>query len=88
MNDLIVIWAIFGIFLIAYGISTEAMLYPHDTNRGIGAIGRLLTRAYLEALGEMQLEEMAGKSSIYCFINYGFLLHMEIKLKITLINKW
>ncbi len=60
MNDLLVIWAILGIFLLAYGISTEAMLYPHEKNRGLASIRRLLTRAYLEALGEMQLEEMEG----------------------------
>ncbi len=60
MNDVFVIGAILSIFMVAYGITSEIMLYPHQTNRGLSALKRLISRAYFEILGEMQLDEFNG----------------------------
>ena len=63
LSDLLVIFAILTIFILAYGIATEAMLYPpHGINRNVSSIKRLLSRGYFESLGEPQREELDGMS--------------------------
>ena len=59
MKDLICVFAILGIFLFAYGISMEVMLHPpRGFSRDFKSITRLFSRAYLESLGELQLDEI------------------------------
>lgn len=49
-----------AIALLAYGIASEAVLFPYEENKGIGSVGRLVSRAYWEIHGTLNLAEMAG----------------------------
>ncbi len=60
MKDLLVVWTLLLIFLLAYGITTEALLYPHEKNKGFQSIVRLVGRAYFELLKAFDFNEMSG----------------------------
>ena len=68
LNDLLIIFFILAIFLVAYGIVTEAILYPPQGGTVYlpdgSAIKRLFYRAYLASFGEMELAEMEGIISL------------------------
>lgn len=58
-----------AIALLAYGIASEAVLFPYEENKGIGSVGRLVSRAYWEIHGTLNLAEMAGGVCIYMYIH-------------------
>ena len=73
------IWNIFAIVLVAYGVTSDVMLYPDASRRNIKSIFRLLKRAYFALLGIIDLGEMQGMYSKKTFgihILKLFVVHM------------
>lgn len=59
MNDLVVFMCILMVFLLAYGIACQAVLFPHvtDTRQMLKGI---FYRSYFQIYGELFLEELEG----------------------------
>ena len=52
--------ALLAVALLAYGIASEAVLFPYEENKGVATLGRLVGRAYWEIHGTLNLAEMDG----------------------------
>eukprot|EP00057_Strongylocentrotus_purpuratus_P005699 XP_003731577.2 PREDICTED: transient receptor potential cation channel subfamily M member 5 [Strongylocentrotus purpuratus] len=61
MNDLVVFMCILMVFLLAYGIACQAVLFPHvtDTRQMLKGI---FYRSYFQIYGELFLEELEGRN--------------------------
>ena len=52
--------ALLAVALLAYGIASEAVLFPYEEHKGMASVGRLVGRAYWEIHGTLNLAEMDG----------------------------
>lgn len=69
--------ALIAVALLAYGIASEAVLFPYEQNKGIDSIGRLLGRAYWEIHGTLNLNEMTGGTSMCLCLYYCTVLYVN-----------
>ena len=70
MVDMSFFVVILFVFIIAYGVSLQAILYP-NSELNIALLGNIFKKAYFQIYGELFLEELEGynfKTNIYIIL--------------------
>ena len=74
MVDMSFFVVILFVFIIAYGVSLQAILYP-NSELNIALLGNIFKKAYFQIYGELFLEELEGynfKTNVYIICIYIF----------------
>ena len=64
MVDLLYFVVIFLIFIVAYGLAAQVILYP-NAELEIGLVQDVMEKAYFQIYGELYLEEIKGMVILY-----------------------
>ena len=78
MKDVISFLFFLGVWLVAYGVATHALLYPSDTDP-VRIFRRVLYRPYLYIFGDFNLQEIDGMyvcacASLLFLLSFGFIM--------------
>lgn len=60
MKDVFFFLFFLSVWLVAYGVATQALLHPHD-GRPEWVFRRVLYRPYLQIFGQIPLDEIDGE---------------------------
>ena len=71
--------ALLAVALLAYGIASEAVLFPYEENKGVASVGRLLSRAYWEIHGTLNIAEMDGGAHNSSYITAAACFHYAVQ---------
>ena len=66
MVDLFYFVIVLVVFIVAYGLASQAILYP-NTPFSASLFKKILKKPYFQMYGELFLEELEGKSYSYTF---------------------
>ena len=67
MKDLFFFLFIFAVFLIAYGVASQSLLYPNESDAGTVFEG-ILSKPYWHIFGELFLPEIQYNPSMAIYI--------------------
>jgi len=54
-----------GVFLLAYGVAAQSLLYPNSKSRGLHILYKILYYPYLSMFQQFPLDELQGMH-LYC----------------------
>lgn len=84
MKDVFFFLFFLSVWLVAYGVTTQALLHPHD-GRLEWIFRRVFYRPYLQIFGQIPLDEIDGTAGCFslrlCPAGHGGQNHLEYSVK-------
>lgn len=57
IKDVLIVWALLVVFLMAFAITSQAILYEGPSNLGYDTLAEMIGRAYWPMFGEYNMDE-------------------------------